>query len=707
MKQIVFNAQTVYLLDDEPNWSVPVEAEFALFRDRQSGLTHRDARRPYSETLRTTLSYTSEVRRANLRALQAALRSLTTEPVIVPFWPAIQYWQDRAAAPLSGGLKIAWKADRSQYEAFTDVEPGWAAAGDFFAPALYGFLTPSKSPVTTIHSLEFKVLFNEASPAAYALQPAAVAWTAGPQPGGYAAAPKLFPFRPDRRGLSEQLSVSIDRTELGFTRIPDSSFYPHAAEHLQEALYTLVDAQPFQMLRFFQEISAPGASFWAPSALHVAQLTQAAAANATVLNVEDTSAVNIGDYVALFNGVAVVARKIIAPKTANTLTLNAAAGFALAAGSCLFPLCLARLDRAALKMQWQRPGAATCSMPWTEVPAEYIIAADETLGVTQGRLPTRLILVQFTRDYGNGTIENFYFTSFEKNVDWNGHTWLTGVVDKLGDMTKSLNLGTDSLDIPTIIKAGNPMVDELAMRSEAMLTATVRFADFDGVNLSNVEVIFTGNADAPRREGNKIIAKCKMGSALLDTQFPFFLKGKGCRHVAGSAGDGTHLISVGCTGPDVQMLKARWKFTATVAAPVSSAFPNVLHLATLVGAGAGAAASLAAAAVFLNWFSGGWIEWGAGAALQIRDITGSTVPAAGAITLNLNRYFGSLPNVGDPVSFFPSCDGRAVTCKAYDANTNPEGKFNNYLNFGGDPLTPAGNPSKKGQINLGLNGAKK
>ena len=55
----------------------------------------------------------------------------------------------------------------------------------------------------------------------------------------------------------------------------------------------------------------------------------------------------------------------------------------------------------------------------------------------------------------------------------------------------------------------------------------------------------------------------------------------------------------------------------------------------------------------------------------------------------------------------PGCDGIYTTCQAYDSANNPTGKFNNYLNFGGEPFTPGVNPSAVGQFNLGLNGAKK
>lgn len=223
----------------------------------------------------------------------------------------------------------------------------------------------------------------------------------------------------------------------------------------------------------------------------------------------------------------------------------------------------------------------------------------------------------------------------------------------------------------------------------------------------NVETLFTGEVSSIDRKGRKLTARCKLGNGLFDTQLPVFLKGVMCSHLRGSPGDGSHLISQGCTGPDAIMLKASWKFTAKIAAPISADFPFILNLSTLTGVGVKAAAAIAANAVFLNWFAYGTVEWGVGNEKKVRPILGSTVPVAGALALNLKRYFPSLPPLNDVVTIYPGCDGMFSTCKAYDAAANPTGKFGNDLNFGGDPFTPIGNPSTTGLPNLNMGGTKK
>jgi len=538
----------------------------------------------------------------------------------------------------------------------------------------------------------------------------------GPKPAGYDKAPPLLPFQPDFLNVVEQVSVEVQREQIGFSRETSDTFYPQAAARLQNASYTVQDDAVWEMLRFFMRTMAPGSSFWASTWLQAAKLTADVAAADIVLNVEDTNAVNVGDYISLYGGASVFASRVTAT-TANTITIAAAVGTNLTAKSTLlFQLCLARLSKPSIAMRWKRPGVAQCELQWEELPPEYAIPGDETLNTTIGKLPVRVVLIQLTRDLGNGTALNYYFTPFEADINGIGQTWLSGGANAwgVGDISRSLNLEEDSLDLTSFIFDGNPLNDDLALRSEAPLQVTIRYADYNGADLSNVQIVFTGDCSAPSRKGNRISVKCKLGPALFETQLPRMVRGTMCNHLGGSNNDGSFLISAGCNGSDNIMLKANWQFSAIVAAPVSNGFPFGLNLNTLTGMGARGAASLAGGAVFANWFANGWIEWGAGAAIQRRMIIGSTLPVAGVLAVTLHRYFSAMPNIGDVVTLYPGCDGLFATCLAYDGGSNPTGKFNNSSdgtpgksNFGGEPFTPIANPSTSGQPNLGTQGGKK
>jgi hypothetical protein len=42
---------------------------------------------------------------------------------------------------------------------------------------------------------------------------------------------------------------------------------------------------------------------------------------------------------------------------------------------------------------------------------------------------------------------------------------------------------------------------------------------------------------------------------------------------------------------------------------------------------------------------------------------------------------------------YPGYDLRAITAEAYDVAYNLQGKFNNFVNFGGHPFLPVANPA--------------
>lgn len=720
----VFKGTNCYLLNEEPEWGAgaPVD-QFTMFRDSTAGLTKHEARRPYQESMLVGSKYKAVVSARTLgrsiRALQGALRALNTQPVIMPYWPGIWAWGDRANAPIKGGLMIAWQAGWTAFGIYAlgDAEPvPGSGAWDYFAPALMGFIDTEKAQSSVLRrdAVSFEVEFTESSVAAYALAPKQYALVSGPTPTGYASAPSVLPWMPDVEGLKERTSVSVKREQVGFTRTQFQTFYPQLAERSQQSTGTLaVGAQgldPAMALDFFLRVMGPGQVFWAPSAVVATRLTANAGSAATALSVDDTSALVDGDYLLAFDLVTGVQATVQVNSLAGGPVMNVvtAAGVALSAGTLFFPLCLARLDAPKFKVSWMRPGAATVELNWTEVPVEGLpLPTGETLGVTIGQLASRKILFEFSRDLGNGTVIFYRFTNAEADVTWNTHTWTSGDFG-VGDIGQPLNVAESKVQLESFVFSGNPLVDELTMQSEAPLWLVIRTGDYDpgSGTLSNVAVIFTGDVAQPGRTGNKVKAQCRFGSSIFETMLPRLVRGVSCAHLGGSNNDGSFLISAGCT-----LVKADWKFTGVVAGPVSGAYPFSLLLNTLTGVGTKAAAALSGGGVFANWFGpSGWVEWvpgGVAANMQRRSVVGSTAPVAGAITLTLHRYFNGLPNIGDMVAFYPGCDGQYSTCKAYDGGNNPTGKFNNGVNFGGEPFTPAANPSTVGAATLNVSGAKK
>lgn len=81
-----------------------------------------------------------------------------------------------------------------------------------------------------------------------------------------------------------------------------------------------------------------------------------------------------------------------------------------------------------------------------------------------------------------------------------------------------------------------------------------------------------------------------------------------------------------------------------------------------------------------GYFEGGYIEWDNGGDVQRRFILSHF---GQILTLNL-PFAGITGNV--PVTAYPGCDHELLTCY---------GKFNNHLNYGGQPFNPRKNPMGK------------
>lgn len=194
-----------------------------------------------------------------------------------------------------------------------------------------------------------------------------------------------------------------------------------------------------------------------------------------------------------------------------------------------------------------------------------------------------------------------------------------------------------------------------------------------GLTVLSDEVLFVGEVVQVAVKGRVLRGRCLAGGSLFDRSVPRFRLQTGCNHT---------LFDVGCG-----LSKAAWKFMAKVGDPGDPGYPFEFELTGL------ARASGPAPTFFEHWFAGGWIEFGSAATWCRRPILRSSAVSGGVVTVTLSRDLDPFPETGDDVVLYPGCDGRDVTCKAHHATNNPEGKFDNWLNFGGHPFVPVANPS--------------
>lgn len=692
MISTTFNGQAVLLVTAAPNWENPVTTTHELVGASTVSLSNRESRRPHSAAMRAGLAFVALLSDLELRAAVGSLKAWAGEPVLCPFWPGVTTWANRATAPIGGGLKIVWKADWSQWELYTTTAPIWPDAADLWAPVLWGVfsgrdgLPGGKWYNAALEDLEIEV--EESGPADYALAPVAGTVTAGPlPPSGYGAAPKLFPFFPNFTGLQDAFTVRVRRETTGFRRQQSLELYPQAVARVQSLDYQLGSASEIAaFLSFFASYSGRGAAFWIPSWTAAAVLTAAVASGDSVLAVEDSVAVAAGDFLALISGGVRICRRVLSV-TGTTVTLDAAVGADLPASTLVSPLLLARQDRATLRLEWTHGDLADATISVRELPTEYAPGADETVGTTLGQLPERCLLYDFTRDHG-GTLLHDRFTSYERDVTYGGFTWTSADVSH-GAIKAGLALDADRVELTSQVFTGNPLVALGALKSEAPVRCTIMSGDVStSAVVSGVVILAVGEVDKARIRGTAISAGLSPGGWLLDQQAPRFDVGPLCNH---------GLFSSGCG-----LSRSAWVHTGLVNGAPTAAFPFAVSIDNL------ARTTGPTPTWFVDWFAGGWIEIGTPgtSTWQRRAILTSTAPVSGAFSVTLHRAFDPLPADNAAVILFPGCDLTRETCRAYNAGTNPRGKFDNYPAFGGHPEVPASNPSMV-KISANMGGGKK
>ena len=176
-------------------------------------------------------------------------------------------------------------------------------------------------------------------------------------------------------------------------------------------------------------------------------------------------------------------------------------------------------------------------------------------------------------------------------------------------------------------------------------------------------LVYTGEAASFNVRGSTCRIKLVPGGRVFERLFPRFLVQHGCNH---------SLFSTGCG-----LLESAWAFSATVLSYVFG-YPHTLTIQSLARIAGGAVPSAA------QWFAGGRIEIGTGAATQRFPILQSGAVSGGVLTITLPRNPSPVPSPGAAVKLYPGCDGGFSTCTA---------KFSNTVNFGGHPWMPVSNPS--------------
>jgi hypothetical protein len=674
MISTTFAGQSVFLLNDAPDWGSPIGATFDLVSQFEEGLTGRESRRPHAATLRAKVRFRLTIQGTDAFTLKNALRAYQAQPIIVPFWPLAETWSNRANIAATG-LRIAYKADWSTWELYTSVEPGWVLADDMVAPAFWGRLEDREMVWLNATVAQFDVDFTETGPTTYALIPGSQTFQGGPNLAGYASNPRLWPTALDWRDVPESFSVRIIREQLGFGRAPFETVYPQTSvRESQFRTITQSSAECWKLLRFFADHGA-GKAFWTPTWHSAAVMAADLAAGATALSVNSAVGILPGDYLAFVQGTGIQTYARTSTIVGTTVNLSSAPGAFTASDTVVATMVLARFEKPRIGLEFIMGSVAQGAVSIVELPPEYSPAADETLGTTIGLLTTRGYIYELAQTI-SGTTTTTRLTSYESDLTVGANTYTARRVDH-GTVKQSLFLDRDEIELRSEVVPGDPLAKLATVQAEAPVRLTIKSVDVSGSTGSSETVLFTGDIIGLAVRGSRLTAKAVSAGTVFDRIYPRFRMQVGCNHA---------LFSPGCG-----LIKANWEFTANVLNPGTIGYPFTFDLFNL------ARTTGAMPTISSGWFSGGWAEFGSGASLTRRAIIGNTVPASGIFTITLARDPSPFPSVFTAVKLYPGCDGAKVTCVD---------KFANFVNFGGHPFMPATNPSLV-KVSQNIGGGKK
>lgn len=416
MIQTTYSGQTLFLLNQAPSWSTPIETKFAIPNNVEEALDGGEVRRKVGESLRVSVNFSIVAEGAKARALESGLRAHMGQPVACPLWPFVTEWGQRASRKITGGLSIVFRRDLSAWEIFEAVEPGWPVSGDLVLPLLVGKLTRRDLEWISTNVVRFAVDFDEQSKIEWALQLSAQEWTTGPTPSAaWPAAPVLFPAAVDFDGAGQSYSLNIERDGIGFGRVPVETVYqPTTIGEGDADFYAANQAEAARLIAFFAQ-HGHGKAFWLRLFSAGVELVEDVAPLAFHMLVQDAGSIIPGDWVSFTSGDVDRFAKVAAI-SGSVLDIGTPVGFVSARQTLVSRLRLCRFKRSELSLKWDCADVARCTIPVRELPGEVDHGEWDTLGDTDGELPARIFLYEFAQTVGGVTTYE-RLTSFEEDVE--------------------------------------------------------------------------------------------------------------------------------------------------------------------------------------------------------------------------------------------------------------------------------------------------
>jgi hypothetical protein len=304
-----------------------------------------------------------------------------------------------------------------------------------------------------------------------------------------------------------------------------------------------------------------------------------------------------------------------------------------------------------------------------ELPHEY--AAEET-----GTQPVWLYTFWIETPGGS---TYWRYTSFGAGLNSGGNAFAAANITH-GALKRSTRPESDEATIEVVRENGTPFAFFAPLTLPLNLWVKIEEATVGDPDTTTA--LFTGIVQRGPMVGKQMTLRCASAIDALGAESPNFMFQQRCNY---------RVFGPGCNNAGV--LQDGF-FSAVVTIDSISADRRVIELrgAPLDGTNINGYAKWAD-----QYWALGWIAYGAGANYQVATILKSLAVVVAAT--NGARIFLSVPliavaAVNDTLLITPGCDGLRATCIV---------KYNNYVNFGGQPFLPKDNPSVP-DVNMSLQG---
>jgi uncharacterized phage protein (TIGR02218 family) len=321
-------------------------------------------------------------------------------------------------------------------------------------------------------------------------------------------------------------------------------------------------------------------------------------------------------------------------------------------------MSLGRFDADMLSIRWTVPAPnenASSSVEFITLPTEAVPVAGETPGVNLGGTPDRFFGYVVT----DGA-QTWRYTSYESAIVVLAGTFSPAKINH-GTITEEINLAVNDCTLTVTNWAGSPFTRLRNQPNAPGLTVSI----YEG-KLSNPEamqLIYTGEAQAPNTDGPAWQIKLKGPTAILDLKGPRYVLQPTCLATLGDSKCGLNLATLSVT-----------KTLLSIVGDVAT-FSDATGLAD-------------------HRFAAGSAERTYGGITIPYMIVDSRANTDGNLELVLAGVVTPAPTVGETWTLIPGCDGQMTTCQG----------FGNLVNLRAAPYLPKVDPA---MVSIPASGGKK